>query len=56
MPEFVYDIPTNELAAYFAIVAVGSVIFGLLIVKPLLRLLMGAGPNLNEAIVRNVGI
>jgi hypothetical protein len=50
MPEFVYDIPTNVLAAYFAIVAVGSVIFGLLIVKPLLRLLMGSGPDLNEAI------
>jgi ABC-type uncharacterized transport system permease subunit len=50
MPEFVYDIPTNVLAAYFAIVAVGSVIFGLLIVKPVLRLLMGSGPDLNESI------
>jgi hypothetical protein len=28
MPEFVYDIPTNKLASYFAIIAVGSVIFG----------------------------
>jgi len=50
MPEFVYDIPTNVLATYFAIVAVGSVIFGLLIVKPVLRLLMGSGPDLNESI------
>jgi hypothetical protein len=50
MPEFVYDIPTNVLAAYFAIVAVGSIIFGLLFVKPLLRLLMGSGPDLNESI------
>src|SRR5215510_6779636 len=50
MPEFVYDIPTNVLAAYFVIVAVGSVIFGLLIAKPLLRLLMGSGPDLNESI------
>ena len=50
MPEFVYDIPTNMLASYFAIIAVGSVIFGILIVKPLLRLLMGSGPDLNESI------
>ena len=50
MPEFVYDIPTNVLAAYFAIVAVGSIVFGLLIAKPFLRLLMGSGPDLNESI------
>jgi hypothetical protein len=50
MPEFVYDIPTNMLASYFAIIAVGSVIFGILIVKPLLRILMGSGPDLNESI------
>jgi hypothetical protein len=50
MPEFVYDIPTNVLAAYFAIVAVGSIIFGLLIAKPFLRLLMRSGPDLNESI------
>jgi hypothetical protein len=50
MPEFVYDIPTNVLAKYFAIIAVGSVIFGIIVVKPLLRLLMGSGPDLNESI------
>src|SRR5262245_17916730 len=50
MPEFVYDIPTNVLAAYFAIVAVGGIVFGLLIAKPFLRLLMGSGPDLNESI------
>jgi hypothetical protein len=50
MPDFVYDIPLNELAVYFTIVAVGSIIFGLLIVKPVLRILMGSGPNLNTSI------
>ena len=50
MPDFVYDIPLNDLAVYFAIIAVGSIIFGLLIVKPILRVLMGSGPGLNNAI------
>ena len=45
MPDFVYDTPLNELAVYFAMIAVGSIIFGLLIVKPILRVLMGAGPD-----------
>jgi hypothetical protein len=50
MPDFVYDIPSKDLAIYFAIAAVASVVFGLLVIKPLLRLLMGGGPELNEAI------
>jgi hypothetical protein len=50
MPDFVYDIPQNDLVIYFAMIAVGSVIVGLLVVKPLLRLLMGGGSTLNENI------
>src|SRR5262245_50870857 len=50
MPDFVYDIPLNKLAVYFSTIAVASIIFGLLIVKPILRLSMGAGPDLNNAI------
>jgi hypothetical protein len=50
MPDFVYDIPLNDLAVYFAVVAVAAIVFGILIIKPVLRLLMGAGSGLNEAI------
>ncbi|WP_136682393.1 bestrophin-like domain [Falsirhodobacter xinxiangensis] len=50
MPDFVYDIPLRDLATWFAIAAVGSIIFGMLVVKPIMRLLIGAGPDLNEAI------
>jgi hypothetical protein len=50
MPDFVYDIPPRELAMYFALIAVGAMLLGILILKPILRLLMGAPPDLNEAI------
>jgi hypothetical protein len=50
MPDFVYDIPLKDLAKYFAAVAVLAIVIGILIVKPVLRLLMGSGSNLNEAI------
>lgn len=50
MPDFVYDIPTQQLAVLFAIIAVGAMLFGLLVVKPLLRLLMGVGPDFNASL------
>lgn len=50
MPDFIYDIPLRQLATYFALAAVASIVFGMLIVKPIMRLLIGAGPDLNEAI------
>jgi hypothetical protein len=50
MPDFVYDIPLKNLATYFAIIAVAAIFFGMLIIKPVLRLLMGSGSGLNEAI------
>lgn len=50
MPEFVYDIPLRELATIFALLAVGSILLGILLVKPILRLLVGGGPDLNETI------
>lgn len=50
MPDFIYDIPTTTLAVYFAILSVLAVLLGILIVKPIFRLLMGAGPDLNSAI------
>ena len=50
MPEFVYDIPLRSLAVYLALIAVAAMLVGLLIVKPILRLLLGAPPDLNESI------
>ena len=50
MPEFVYDIPLQQLAIYFALIAVAAMVVGILILKPILRLTMGAPPDLNEAI------
>ncbi len=50
MPDFVYDIPLRDLATWFSIAAVASIVFGMLVIKPIMRLLIGAGPDLNEAI------
>ncbi len=50
MPDFVYDIPQTDLAFWFAVIAVGGTFLGLLFLKPLLRLLVGGGPDLNENI------
>jgi len=50
MPDFVYDIPMRQLAIVFSLIAVGAVIFGMLIIKPILRLLIGSPPDLNESI------
>jgi hypothetical protein len=50
MPDFVYDIPLRQLALYFALISVAAMFVGIVLVKPILRLLMGAPPDLNEAI------
>ncbi|HMQ94107.1 MAG TPA: DUF4239 domain-containing protein [Amaricoccus sp.] len=50
MPDFIYDIPTRSLAIYFSLFAVAMMVVGLLVVKPLLRLLMGTGPDFNQTI------
>ena len=48
VPDFVYDIPSAQLAAFFSIAAVGLVLTGLLVVKPILRILFGTGPDFNQ--------
>jgi hypothetical protein len=51
MPEFIYDIPPKTLAVYFSLGAVALMFFGILVVKPILRILMGgAGLDFNESI------
>ena len=50
MPNFVYDIPTLDLAIWFTIVSLATVVFGLFVVKPIFRLLLGTGPEFNASI------
>ena len=51
MPPFIQDIAPADLALLFSVLFVGSVIAGILILKPVLRLFIGRrDPNINEAI------
>jgi hypothetical protein len=47
VPDFVYDIPAAQLATFFSLAAVTAVLLGLLVVKPILRILFGTGPDFN---------
>lgn len=48
MPDFIYDIPSTQLALYFALIAVAAVAAGLLLVKPVMRMFFGTGPDFNQ--------
>ena len=50
MPEFVFDLPLRALAIWCSVIAICAVVFGLLIVKPLFRLLIGTGPDFNNSV------
>jgi hypothetical protein len=50
MPDFVFDIPTRELAIYISLITIGAMFIGLIIFKPILRLLFGAGPEFNQTL------
>ena len=50
MPDFVYDIPTVDLAIWFTLIALAMVIFGLFVIKPIFRLLLGTGTDFNASI------
>jgi hypothetical protein len=50
VPDFVYDIPSGQLAALFSLIAVGAVMIGLLVVKPVLRIFFGTGPEFNQSV------
>ncbi|MFO7854102.1 MAG: hypothetical protein R6V44_02565 [Paracoccaceae bacterium] len=50
MPEFVYDVPTEALAIWFSAAAIAAVLLGIFVVKPVLRLLLGTGPDFNASI------
>ncbi|WP_371037774.1 MULTISPECIES: hypothetical protein [unclassified Rhodosalinus] len=48
MPEFLYYLPSTELALLFTAVAVAAVALGLLVTKPLMRIVFGTGPDFNQ--------
>jgi hypothetical protein len=48
VPDFVFDIPPRELAVWFSLLAVGAVLIGLLLIKPVLRIFFGTGPDFNQ--------
>jgi hypothetical protein len=50
MPDFIFDIPTRTLAVYFSLAAVALMLLGVLVIKPLLRLVLGTGPDFNQTI------
>ncbi len=50
MPDFVFATPIQTLAVYFSLIAVASMVFGLLVIKPLLRIAIGSGPDFNQSL------
>ncbi len=50
MPDFVFETPTQTLAIYFSLIAVLCMAVGLIVLKPVLRLLMGSGPEFNQTL------
>ena len=50
MPDFIYRISTVELAVYSSLLFVGLTWFGIIFIKPFLRLLIGREPRINELV------
>jgi hypothetical protein len=50
MPDFVYDLPLPTLAFWFSVASVGAMIAGVLVIKPIMRVLIGAGNEFNQSI------
>ena len=50
MPDFIHDLPADRLALYCILLTVGATWFGVLFLKPILRLLVGREANVNETI------
>jgi Protein of unknown function (DUF4239) len=50
MPDFIYEIPTTQLAIYSSLFFVGLTWLGIIFVKPFLRLIIGRDPRINELV------
>ena len=52
MPAIIYSIPTVQFAIYCSLFFVGLTWFGLIFIKPFLRLLMGREPRNNDFVAQ----
>jgi hypothetical protein len=50
MPTFIYEIPTTQLAIYSSLFFVGLTWFGIIFIKPFLRLMIGRERRINELV------
>ena len=50
MPEFLYQIPTTRLAVYSSLIFVGLTWFGIIFIKPFLRLIIRHDGRINELV------
>jgi hypothetical protein len=50
MPDFVYEVPFRTLAIWCSLLSIAVMLFGLLVIKPVFRLLIGTGPDFNNTI------
>ncbi len=50
MPDFVYDMPIATLAVWSSVLAICVMVVGLLVVKPVFRVLIGTGPDFNSSV------
>ena len=50
MPDFVYQLPQTQLAVLFSLLAVAAVAVAILVIKPILRLFFGTGPDFNQSL------
>jgi hypothetical protein len=50
VPDFIYKISTVELAIYSSLLFVGLTWFGIIFIKPFLRLIIGREPRINELV------
>lgn len=50
MPDSIYEIPTVQLAIYCSLFFVGLTWFGIIFIKPFLRLMMGRQPHINDMV------
>jgi hypothetical protein len=52
MPDFVYDVPFQTLAVWSSILSIAVMLFGLLVIKPVFRIMIGTGPDFNSTIAQ----
>jgi hypothetical protein len=52
MPDFIYEIPSVWLAIYCSLFFVGLTWFGIIFIRPFLRLMIGREPHINDLVAQ----